>query len=195
MARVASRTALVPGPRWSCISRDVSDLLGATHAPPPIRVSCSPSCALALGGCPPLPPGLRDLRGGRTRAAPPSPPPRPAAMTRPPRRATASRPSRATATTSAPAPRPPRTRPATRTGSTTDQPVLPPQIVDGVVIPDYIDENGLLDVEVTTQGRRRRDDAARQRRPDRSDADRPRPVRRTNSAFTALDNGKRHKLC
>ena len=31
-------------------------------------------------------------------------------------------------------------------GSTTDQPVLPPQIVDGVVIPDYIDENGLLEL-------------------------------------------------
>jgi hypothetical protein len=27
--------------------------------------------------------------------------------------------------------------------------VLPPQIVDGVVIPDYIDDNGLLSVEVT----------------------------------------------
>ncbi len=34
-------------------------------------------------------------------------------------------------------------------GSTTDEPVLPPQIVDGVVIPDYIDDNGLLSVEVT----------------------------------------------
>jgi hypothetical protein len=36
-------------------------------------------------------------------------------------------------------------------GSTTDEPVLPPQIVNGVVIPDYIDDNGLLSVEVTTQ--------------------------------------------
>jgi len=27
--------------------------------------------------------------------------------------------------------------------------VLPPQIVDGVVIPDYIDDNGLLSGEVT----------------------------------------------
>ncbi|MBA3546840.1 MAG: hypothetical protein H0T76_10185 [Nannocystis sp.] len=35
-------------------------------------------------------------------------------------------------------------------GSTADEPVLPPQIVNGVVIPDYIDDNGLLDVEVTT---------------------------------------------
>jgi hypothetical protein len=34
-------------------------------------------------------------------------------------------------------------------GSTTDEPVLPPQIIDGVVIPDYIDDNGLLSVEVT----------------------------------------------
>ena len=34
-------------------------------------------------------------------------------------------------------------------GSTTDEPVLPPQIVDRVVIPDYIDDNGLLSVEVT----------------------------------------------
>jgi hypothetical protein len=34
-------------------------------------------------------------------------------------------------------------------GGTTDEPVLPPQIVDGVVIPDYIDDNGLLSVEVT----------------------------------------------
>ncbi len=34
-------------------------------------------------------------------------------------------------------------------GATTDEPVLPPQIVDGVVIPDYIDDNGLLSVEVT----------------------------------------------
>jgi hypothetical protein len=35
------------------------------------------------------------------------------------------------------------------TGGTTGEPVLPPQIVDGVVIPDYIDDNGLLSVEVT----------------------------------------------
>jgi len=45
------------------------------------------------------------------------------------------------------------TAPAEETGNepggTTDEPVLPPQIVDGVVIPDYIDDNGLLDVEVT----------------------------------------------
>ncbi len=34
-------------------------------------------------------------------------------------------------------------------GDTTDEPVLPPQIIDGVVIPDYIDDNGLLSVEVT----------------------------------------------
>jgi hypothetical protein len=34
-------------------------------------------------------------------------------------------------------------------GGTTDEPVLPPQIIDGVVIPDYIDDNGLLSVEVT----------------------------------------------
>ncbi len=43
------------------------------------------------------------------------------------------------------------TAPADDTGSTTDQPVLPPQIVNGVVIPDYIDDNGMLDVEVTTE--------------------------------------------
>jgi len=35
-------------------------------------------------------------------------------------------------------------------GGTTDEPVLPPQILNGVVIPDYIDDNGELDVEVTT---------------------------------------------
>ena len=40
---------------------------------------------------------------------------------------------------------------AEETGETTDAPALPPQIVDGVVIPDYIDDNGMLDVEVTTQ--------------------------------------------
>jgi hypothetical protein len=34
-------------------------------------------------------------------------------------------------------------------GGTTDEPVLPPEIIDGVVIPDYIDDNGLLSVEVT----------------------------------------------
>jgi len=34
-------------------------------------------------------------------------------------------------------------------GGTTNEPVLPPQIVAGVVIPDYIDDNGLLSVEVT----------------------------------------------
>jgi hypothetical protein len=34
-------------------------------------------------------------------------------------------------------------------GGTTDEPVLPPQIIDGIVIPDYIDDNGLLSVEVT----------------------------------------------
>jgi hypothetical protein len=34
-------------------------------------------------------------------------------------------------------------------GGTTDEPVLPPQIINGVVIPDYIDDNGLLSVEVT----------------------------------------------
>jgi len=34
-------------------------------------------------------------------------------------------------------------------GGTNDEPVLPPLIVDGVVIPDYIDDNGLLSVEVT----------------------------------------------
>jgi hypothetical protein len=47
------------------------------------------------------------------------------------------------------------TAPAAETGDetsgTTDEPELPPQIVNGVVIPDYIDENGLLDVEVTTE--------------------------------------------
>jgi len=37
------------------------------------------------------------------------------------------------------------------TTGTTDQPVEPPLIVDGVVIPDYIDENGMIEVEVTTQ--------------------------------------------
>ncbi len=41
------------------------------------------------------------------------------------------------------------TAPAEETGGTTDEPVLPPQIVNGVVIPDYIDDNGLLSVEVT----------------------------------------------
>ena len=35
------------------------------------------------------------------------------------------------------------------TVGTSDEPVLPPQIVNGVVIPDYIDDNGLLSVEVT----------------------------------------------
>ena len=36
-------------------------------------------------------------------------------------------------------------------GGTIDEPVLPPLIINGVVIPDYIDDNGQLDVEVTTQ--------------------------------------------
>ena len=35
------------------------------------------------------------------------------------------------------------------TVATTGEPDEPPQIVDGVVIPDYIDDNGLLSVEVT----------------------------------------------
>ena len=47
------------------------------------------------------------------------------------------------------------TTPAETTGDpadgTTDEPASPPSIVDGVVIPDYIDDNGMLDVEVTTQ--------------------------------------------
>jgi hypothetical protein len=43
------------------------------------------------------------------------------------------------------------TAPAEDTGGTTTEPALPPQIVDGVVIPDYIDDNGVLDVAVTTQ--------------------------------------------
>jgi len=36
-------------------------------------------------------------------------------------------------------------------GGTTDEPVLPPLIINSVVIPDYIDDNGELNVEVTTQ--------------------------------------------
>ena len=40
---------------------------------------------------------------------------------------------------------------ADETSGGTTEPVLPPQIVDGVVIPDYIDDNGMLDVEVTTE--------------------------------------------
>jgi hypothetical protein len=67
-------------------------------------------------------------------------------------------------------------------GGTTDEPVLPPQIVDGVVIPDYIDDNGLLSVEVTRQ-HRGRDDAARRRRADRADADPPGPVPRAHSSI------------
>ena len=34
-------------------------------------------------------------------------------------------------------------------GGITDEPVLPPEIIDGVVIPDYIEDNGLLSIEVT----------------------------------------------
>ena len=37
------------------------------------------------------------------------------------------------------------------TTGTTEQPALPPEIVDGVVMPDHVDANGLLAVTVTTQ--------------------------------------------
>jgi len=88
------------------------------------------------------------------------------------------------------------TAPAAETGDessgTTDQPVLPPQIVDGVVIPDYIDDNGLLSVEVSallTEGVTMLldDGQSIELTPIR-----PGQFAGTISAFTALDNGK-HK--
>ena len=89
------------------------------------------------------------------------------------------------------------TAPADETGdqtdSTTDQPVLPPQIVNGVVIPDYIEENGLLSVEVTTQNA----DGVQMLR-DNGDLIDLTPIgpgqfTGTIPAFTAIDNGK-HKI-
>jgi hypothetical protein len=86
------------------------------------------------------------------------------------------------------------TAPADETGdqtdSTTDQPVLPPQIVNGVVIPDYIEENGLLSVEVTTQNA----DGVQMLR-DNGDLIELTPIgpgqfTGTIPAFTAIDNGK-----
>lgn len=144
--------------------------------------------ALALGGCPPLPPGL--ITCEEADACSTSEPASTSGDETPTTSdgvQTVTGDSDDTSSGS--------TAPAEETGdengSTTDQPVLPPQIVDGVVIPDYIDENGLLDVEVTT-----------------TDADGvtmlldngelielmptgPGQFAGQISAFTALDNGKR----
>jgi hypothetical protein len=125
-------------------------------------------------------------------AAPPAPH-RPAATTGRPRRATASRRSRATATDASSGSTAPADETGDETDSTTDQPVLPPQIVDGVVIPDYIDENGLLSVEVTTQNA----DGVQMLR-DNGDLIELTPIgpgqfTGTIPAFTAIDNGK-HKI-
>jgi hypothetical protein len=75
-------------------------------------------------------------------------------------------------------------------GGTTDEPASPPSIVDGVVIPDYIDDNGMLDVEVTTQNT----EGVRMLL-DSGDLVELTPVRPGTfagqiPAFTALDNGK-----
>ncbi len=83
------------------------------------------------------------------------------------------------------------TDPAAETGgSTTDQPELPPLIVDGVVIPDYIDDNGLLTAEVSTQnaeGVRMLLDSG-----ELSELTEVRPGEFAGQipAFTGLDNGK-----
>ena len=82
------------------------------------------------------------------------------------------------------------TAPEDDTGGTTDQPVLPPQIVDGVVIPDYIDDNGMLDVEVTTENAQ-----GVRMLLDNGDVVELTPVRPGAfagqiPAFTGLDNGK-----
>ncbi len=73
---------------------------------------------------------------------------------------------------------------------TTDQSAQLPVIVDGVVIPDYIDENGLLNVAVTTQHA----DGARMLL-DSGDLIELTPIRPGAfggqiPAFTGLDNGK-----
>jgi hypothetical protein len=89
------------------------------------------------------------------------------------------------------------TDPAEATGDepvgTTDEPV-PPQIVDGVVIPDYIDNNGLLSVEVTavlTEGVTMLldDGALIELTPIR-----PGQFAGTIAAFTALNNGKHNAV-
>ena len=144
--------------------------------------------ALALGGCPPLPPGLITCEEADacSTSEPASTSDDETPTTSDGVQTVTGDSDDASSSSTAPA-----EETGDENGSTTDQPVLPPQIVDGVVIPDYIDENGLLDVEVTTK-----------------DADGvtmllengelidlmptgPGQFAGQISAFTALDNGKR----
>ena len=144
--------------------------------------------ALALGGCPPLPPGLMTCEEAD------------ACSTSEP----ASTSGDGTPTTSdgvqtvtgdnddaSSGSTAPAEETGDENGSTTDQPVLPPQIVDGVVIPDYIDENGLLDVEVTTKNADGVTMLLENGEPIELMPSGLGKFTGQISAFTALDNGKR----